>query len=111
MCLDSYITYGLYNPHGIYLLDHCRTEPPRHPEPARQRRAVGWRYRSAAGLVATFGLETSASAARGRLRGITRRCPATPIPHQAGASDGNRCLARAVPPLLVATPRCARASS
>src|SRR5512145_825559 len=58
MCLDRYIRDDVYTLHGIYILDHCRTKPPRDPESAGNGRAVGGRHRVAAATAAALGIQT-----------------------------------------------------
>src|SRR5215469_6769811 len=106
--LDTYMPHRVYDGHGIRVRDHCRAEPPRNIDPARLIATVGWGHRASAPYAANVRVQASASAARGRLRGVHRRCAAPSLPPQARTTSGSGCLAGAVPAVLVRSCGCSR---
>src|ERR1700716_43428 len=65
ICLVEYIKH-----HGICVRNHCGAEPPRDNEPAGLVTTVCWRDRTPTSCAAADRVKASASAARGRFRGI-----------------------------------------
>ena len=106
--LDTYMPYTVYTRDGFRLRNHCRAQPPRHPEPSRLVATVGWRDRAATPHAATGRLQASESVARGRFRGINGGRTAPPLPVEARTFSRARYVAGAVPPLLVRSRRCSR---
>src|SRR5579872_739427 len=91
----------LYTHHGINVWDRRGAESARHSEPAVVLGTRRWRDRARASALSAVGLQASARAARGRVRGIESRSPAAVVSTPTGAAHGARCLDRAVPPPLV----------
>ena len=89
---------------GISLRNHCRAEPPRHPQPSRLLGAVGRRNRASAGNAAASRIQAPAVLRDGRLRGGHRGC-AAPSTGSSRNPLGGRRVAGTVPPLLVPSPR------
>src|SRR6185312_4092205 len=94
---------------AIHLRRHRRAEPPRDSGAPRIRRTVGGRDRAAAAAAAARGVETSSRAARRRLSGVHRGRTTSFVPAETRTARGAGCVAGAVPPLLVRSPRRARA--
>src|SRR5881409_320246 len=99
---------GVYQPNGICVRNHCGAEPPRDIGPPGLVTTVGGRDRASAAYAAADRVETPASAARGRFRGIHGGRTAPSLPAEARTAAGGGCLAGSVPPVLVCARGCAR---
>src|SRR4051812_48651496 len=102
---------GVYTWRGINVRHHRRAESPGYFEPAGGVRALRRRARAAAPHAADVGVEALEGAARRRVRRSTRGRAAASLSDPAGAADGGRRVARAVPALLVGPCGCTRAPS
>src|ERR1700674_5573983 len=101
--------YGVYTVSGICIRNHRGAESPRDIEPSGLVTTVGGRDRASASYAAADRVKASASAARGRFRGIHGGRPAPSLPAETWATSGGRCLAGSVPSVLVRSRRCSRA--
>src|ERR1700716_4394103 len=101
ICLDTYILRGVYQEHGIGVRNHCGAESPRDLEPAGLVPTVGWRDRASTSYDAADRVKASASAARGRFRGIHGGRTAPSLPAEARTTSAGGCLAGSVPSVLV----------
>src|SRR5690349_14745892 len=102
---------GVYKESGICVRNHCGAEPPRDIEPPGLVATVGRRDRASASYAPAGRVKASASAARGRLRGIHGGRTAPSLPAETGTASGGGCLAGSVPPVLVRSRRCSRTPS
>src|SRR5689334_6326093 len=105
------MTLYVYWRHGVLLRHPRGAEPAGHPQPPGLVGAVRGRDRAAPTDAANVGVQASARAQGGRLRGVARRGPAARVPDPARAAPGSRCLARPFPALLGGPRRCARTPS
>src|SRR6478735_4276893 len=101
-----YILYKVYKVHGIRVRNHCGAEPPRDPGPPGLVTTVSWRDRASTSYAAADCVKASASAARGRLRGIHGGRTAPSLPAETRAASAGGCVAGPVPPFLVRSRRC-----
>ena len=71
---------GVYQESGICVRNHCGAEPPRDIEPSGLVTTVGWADRASTSYAAADRVKASASAARGRFRGVHggRTAPSLP---------------------------------
>ena len=106
--LDKHMLRGVYQANGICVRNHCGAEPPRDIEPSGLVTTVGWRDRASASYAAAERVKASASAARGRFRGIHGGRTAPSLPAEARTTSAGGCLAGSVPSVLVRSRRCSR---
>src|SRR5258708_3865088 len=98
----------VYKAYGICLRNHCGAEPPRDTESPGLVPAVGGRDRASSSYAAADRVKASASAARGRFRGIHGGRTAPPLPAETGTVSGDGRLAGSVSPVLVHSRGCSR---
>src|SRR5579863_1226732 len=101
----------VYIGRGIRIRNHCGAEPPSDPQPAGLLAAVGGSDRAQAPNAAAGGVKAPESASRRRLRGVDDRRAAPTVPAEARTIASVGRVARAVPPVLVRSRRCARTPS
>src|SRR5438552_8661116 len=100
--------YRVYKAYGTCLRNHCGAEPPRDTESPGLVPAVGGRDRASASYAAADRVKASASAARGRFRGIHGGRTAPPLQAKARTTSGGGYVAGAVPSVLVRLRGCSR---
>src|SRR2546421_12967124 len=102
---------GVYEEHGICFRNHCRAEPPGDTDSPGLLPTLRGRDRASASYGAADRVEASASAARGRFRGIHggRTAPSVSLKTRTISRGG--CLAISVPSVLVRPRGCSRTSS
>src|SRR6266516_6842058 len=93
---------------GLCIRSHCGAEPPGDIEPPGLVRTVGGRDRAAASYAAAGRVKAPARAARRRFRRVHGGRTAPSLPAKTGTASGDRCLAGAVPPVLVRSRGCSR---
>src|SRR5256714_13261978 len=101
---------GVYEEHGICFRNHCRAEPPRDIDSPGLLPTLRGRDRAPASYGPADRVEASASAARGRFRGIYGGRTAPSISLETPTISGGGCLAVSVPSVLVRSRGCSRTS-
>src|SRR5579863_960314 len=100
--------FSVYIRNGICIRNHRGAEPPGDTEPAGLVPTLGGRDRASTSYVAADRVQTPASTARRRFRGIHGGRTAPSLPAETWTISGGRCLAGSVPPVLVGPHRCSR---